>query len=82
MGLLSRNILFTSDGTSASTGLGPHTTSLSPRVRVSGAGYERWGARNVPGRYSLHFHLVGDAPGAYVRDCAFYDTNWWVLGGG
>ena len=76
VGLLTRNVLFTSDAASESTGLGPHTTTLGPRVRVAGAAFERWGARNVPGRYSLHFHLVGDAPGAYVRDCAFYSTNW------
>lgn len=37
------------------------------------------GARNVPGRYSLHFHLVGDAPGAYVKNNAFFNTNWCVL---
>jgi hypothetical protein len=49
--LLSRNILFTSDATSTSTRLGPHTTSLSPDVRVVGAAYTKWGARNQPGKY-------------------------------
>lgn len=42
VGLLSRNILFTSDATSETTALGPHTTSFSPNVRVEGAAYEKW----------------------------------------
>ena len=58
MGLLTRNILFTSDATSAATAKGPHTTLMTPDARVSGAAYERWGTRNVAGRYSVHFHLV------------------------
>ena len=58
MGLLTRNILFTSDANSTSTTKGPHTTLFGPDARVSGVAYERWGARNLAGRYSLHFHLV------------------------
>ncbi|KAF6266444.1 hypothetical protein COO60DRAFT_1669869 [Scenedesmus sp. NREL 46B-D3] len=74
--LLTRRILFTSDATSASTGIGPHTTSTSPAMRISGAAFQRWGARNRPGRYAIHYHLAGDAPAAYVRNVAVYSSNW------
>ena len=72
MGLLTRRLLFTSDKASTATGLGPHTTIMTPDARISGAAYERWGARNRAGRYSVHFHLVGEAPAAFVKGCAFY----------
>jgi hypothetical protein len=49
VGLLTRRILFTSDAASSTTALGPHTTFWTPDARVSGAGYERWGARNIAG---------------------------------
>jgi hypothetical protein len=51
---------------------GPHTTFTTPNARVSGAAFERWGARNKRGRYPLHFHLVGEAPNAYLRNNAIY----------
>lgn len=28
---------------------GPHTMLMTPDARISGAGFERWGARNVAG---------------------------------
>eukprot|EP00775_Hariotina_reticulata_P009208 gene9208-9375_t len=66
--MLTRTILFTSDAKSTNTTLGPHTTSFGPNTRVSGASFERWGARNKPGKYSLHFHLAREAPQAYLRN--------------
>lgn len=34
-----------------------------------------------PGRYSFHYHLAGDAPNAYVKNNAFYNSNWrWAAG--
>lgn len=45
---------------------------MTPNARVAGAAYERWGARNFAGHYPVHFHLVGEAPLAYVRNNAFY----------
>jgi hypothetical protein len=51
---------------------GPHTTSFSPNMRISGAAFQAWGARNRPGRYSIHYHLAGNAPGAFVRNVAVY----------
>jgi len=76
VGLLTRRILFTSDATSESSGIGPHTTTLSPNARLSGAAFERWGARNMAGKYSFHYHLAGDAPAGFVKNNAFYNTNW------
>jgi hypothetical protein len=41
-------------------------------ARVSGAAFERWGTCNSPGRYPLHFHMVGDASAGYLRNNAIY----------
>jgi hypothetical protein len=40
--------------------------------RITGAAFERWGARNKPGRYAIHFHLTGNSPSSYIKDNAFY----------
>jgi hypothetical protein len=47
---------------------GPHTTSFGRNTRVNGAAFERWGARNKPGKYALHFHLAGEAPQSYLTN--------------
>jgi hypothetical protein len=70
--LLTRRILFTSDATSTSTTKGPHTTIMSNNGRVVGAAYERWGARNFPGMYPIHFHLAGESSNAYIKNNAVY----------
>lgn len=49
---------------------------MTPNARVSGAGFERWGARNVAGHYSVHFHLAGETTNAFVKNCAIYNSNW------
>lgn len=80
VGLLTRRVVFTSDSAGAATLLGPHTTAFTANARVEGAAFERWGARNQPGKYPVHFHLVGDTQGAaYVKGCSFYDTYWRCL---
>ena len=45
---------------------------MTPDARVAGVAFERWGARNVAGKYAVHFHLAGEAPNAYVRNTAVY----------
>jgi hypothetical protein len=49
---------------------------MSPNARISGAGFERWGARNIAGHYSIHYHLAGETTNAFVKDCAIYNSNW------
>lgn len=51
---------------------GPHTMIITPNARISGAGFERWGARNVAGHYSVHYHLAGETTNAFVKNCAIY----------
>lgn len=41
-------------------------------MRISGAAFERWGARNLAGRYPIHYHLAREAPGAYLKNNAVY----------
>eukprot|EP00775_Hariotina_reticulata_P007671 gene7671-7873_t len=76
--LLSRRILFTTDDASldGSGFIGPHTTFRTADARVSGAAFQKWGSRNIGGRYPLHFHLVGETSNAYLKNNVIYRSNW------
>jgi hypothetical protein len=48
-------------------------------MRISGAAFQRWGARNRPGRYSIHYHLAGNSPNAFIKNVAVYKCVCWSL---
>jgi hypothetical protein len=70
--LLSRRILFQSDATSVSTGVGPHITSVSPDMRAVGAAFKWLGATNNAGKYPREWS--GGARGRWAGR--------WPAGGG
>lgn len=37
------------------------------------------GSKPTAGKYSLHFHLAGEAPNSYLRNNAVYNSNWWAV---
>lgn len=43
-------------------------------VRISGAEFRRMGQLNVTGRYPIHFHLMGDSQGSYVRNTTVHSS--------
>lgn len=67
VGLLSHNVHVTSRFGSDSL-LGGHVIFTDDaRVRVSDVEFSRLGQPGRLGRYSVHWHLMGEAPGTYVR---------------
>ena len=75
VGLLSRRIHIAGDDQSPSgsypKGTGFHLMSRGT-ARISGLEVERGGQTNVLARYSIHFHMMADASGSYVTDCAIH----------
>ena len=43
-------------------------------MHVSGGELHRMGQHMVLARYPIHWHLVGDARGQYIRNAAIHDT--------
>ncbi len=71
VGLLSRNITIQGDASSETTRFGGHMmTMVGSQVRVDGVRFFRMGQFDRIGRYPFHWHIVGDAPGQFVRNCA------------
>lgn len=68
VGLLSRNILIRGDDSSSSSGFGGHIMAMmGSTMRVSGVELYRMGQRNTLARYPIHWHLMGRAPGQYIK---------------
>ena len=69
VGLLSRNITIQGDASSESTRFGGHMMTMAgSQVGVDGARFFRMGQFDRLGRYPFHWHIVGDAPGQFLRN--------------
>lgn len=68
VGLLSHDIVVTSDPVSIRSGLGGQVLVLSGgTLHASDVEFEGLGRRATLGAYPVHFHMVGDASGSFVR---------------
>ncbi|HWL62659.1 MAG TPA: G8 domain-containing protein [Steroidobacteraceae bacterium] len=75
VGLLSRNIKIQASEDAAQTFFGGHIMAMpSSKVYVSGIELNRMGQHMVLARYPIHWHLVGDAKGQYIKNAAIHDT--------
>ncbi len=75
VGLLTRNIVVQSDSF-ANQGFGGHLIVLpGGTMRVDGVEFHRMGQRGRLARYAVHWHMLGDASGQYVRNSAIWKTN-------
>lgn len=73
VGLLNRNIRIEGDGSSTTSGIGGHIMSMAgTQVHISGVELFRMGQKNIRGRYPFHWHLVGNAPGQYIRNSSVH----------
>ena len=67
VGLLTHNIVVTSDASAAQTGVGGQVIVLrGGRLEANGVEFAGLGQRGKLGRYPIHFHLVGDARDSVV----------------
>ena len=69
VGLLSRNIVIHGDASSTTTGFGGHVMIMNgSSARMSGVEFLHMGQKGKIGRYPMHWHLVGSAPGQYLNN--------------
>jgi cell migration-inducing and hyaluronan-binding protein len=75
VGLLTRNIKIQASEDAAESFFGGHIMAMpSSRMYVSGVELTRMGQNLTLARYPIHWHLVGDAKGQYIRNAAIHDT--------
>ncbi|MET0281518.1 MAG: hypothetical protein ABW278_10405, partial [Steroidobacteraceae bacterium] len=75
VGLLTRNIKIQASADAESSFFGGHIMAMpSSKVYVSGIELNRMGQNLTLARYPMHWHLVGDAKGQYIRNAAIHDT--------
>jgi cell migration-inducing and hyaluronan-binding protein len=75
VGLLTRNIKVQASADAEQTFFGGHIMAMpSSKVYVSGVELNRMGQNLTLARYPMHWHLVGDAKGQYIRNASIHDT--------
>src|SRR5215475_7052305 len=75
VGMLSRNILIQASPDADKTLFGGHIMAMSgSKMFVEGVELNRMGQNMHLARYPIHWHLIGDAQGQYIRNSAIHDT--------
>jgi hypothetical protein len=75
VGLLTRNIRIQASEDAEQSYFGGHIMAMpSSKMYISGVELTRMGQHLVLARYPVHWHLVGDASGQYIRNAAIHDT--------
>ncbi len=73
VGLLSRNITIQGDSGSVTNGFGGHLMIMrGATAKIGSVELFHMGQKNLVGRYPMHWHLVGEAPGQYLRDSSIH----------
>src|SRR6202050_952941 len=75
VGMLSRNILIQASPDADQTLFGGHIMAMSgSKMFVDGVELNRMGQNMHLARYPIHWHLLGDAPGQYIKNSAIHNT--------
>ncbi len=75
VGMLSRNILIQASPDADEDLFGGHIMAMDgSKMYVEGIELNRMGQNMHLARYPIHWHLIGDAQGQYVRNSAIHDT--------
>ncbi|MFO1503535.1 MAG: G8 domain-containing protein [Steroidobacteraceae bacterium] len=75
VGLLTRNIRIQASADAEQSFFGGHIMAMpSSHMYVEGVELNRMGQNLTLARYPIHWHLVGDAKGQYIRNAAIHDT--------
>jgi cell migration-inducing and hyaluronan-binding protein len=75
VGLLTRNIKIQASADAEQSFFGGHVMAMSAsKMFVEGVEFNRMGQNLTLARYPIHWHLIGDAQGQYVKNAAFHDT--------
>ena len=75
VGMLSRNIVVQASPDADATLFGGHIMAMNgSRMFVDGVELNRMGQNMHLARYPIHWHLLGDAQGQYIKNSAIHDT--------
>jgi len=75
VGMLTRNIKIQASPDADQTLFGGHIMAMvTSKMYVDGVELNRMGQNMHLARYPIHWHLVGDADGQYIRNSAIHDT--------
>jgi cell migration-inducing and hyaluronan-binding protein len=75
VGLLTRNIKLQASADAEQSFYGGHVMAMnSSKMFVEGVEFNRMGQNLTLARYPIHWHLIGDAQGQYVKNASFHDT--------
>src|SRR5215470_14610459 len=75
VGMLTRNIRIQASADAEQSFFGGHVMAMiGSKMFVEGVEFNRMGQNLTLARYPIHWHLVGDAKGQYIRNAAIHDT--------
>src|SRR5499427_5204574 len=75
VGLLTRNIRLQASADAEQSFYGGHVMAMvGSKMYVEGVEFQRMGQNLTLARYPIHWHLIGDAQGQYVKNASFHDT--------
>src|SRR5215469_3546947 len=75
VGMLSRNIVVQASADAETTLFGGHIMAMgASKMFVDGVELNRMGQNMHLARYPIHWHLVADAQGQYIKNSAIHDT--------
>ncbi|HLH42609.1 MAG TPA: G8 domain-containing protein, partial [Bryobacteraceae bacterium] len=75
VGMLSRNIVIQASPDADATLFGGHIMAMNGgKMFVDGVELNRMGQNMHLARYPIHWHLIGDAQGQYIKNSAIHDT--------
>src|SRR5512142_2674135 len=75
VGMLSRNIVIQASPDADKTLFGGHIMAMAgSKMFVEGVELNRMGQNMHLARYPIHWHLIGDAKGQYIKNSAIHDT--------
>jgi len=76
VGMLTRNVRLQASADAADAPFyGGHVMAMgASKMFVEGVEFQRMGQNLTLARYPIHWHLIGDAKGQYIRNAAIHDT--------
>src|SRR5262249_8217383 len=75
VGLLTRNNRIQASADAEQSFFGGHVMAMgASRMFVEGVEFNRMGQNLTLARYPIHWHLIGDATGQYIRNAAIHNT--------
>src|SRR5262245_57450667 len=75
VGMITRNIKLQASADAEQSFYGGHVMAMiNSKMFVEGVEFQRMGQNLTLARYPIHWHLIGDAKGQYIKNAAIHDT--------